>query len=149
MPPETEQIPQVAPSVPPALRPSFESSGARTSPDAAKPQAVPLAGSVAEAKSLLAAAEQAPTANTIEPGKPGTAEPEPERIHDEFARLRDDAGARRAFYDGLRYTVEQVRAGNGNARLPPKGWARFRPPSNRVSSHPAAPVHPPASPESR
>ena len=37
--------------------------------------------------------------------------PETQRIRVELERLRDDAGARRAFYDELRRTVEQVRAG--------------------------------------
>jgi hypothetical protein len=37
--------------------------------------------------------------------------PETQRIRVELERLRDDAGARRAFYDELRRTVEQVHAG--------------------------------------
>ena len=36
---------------------------------------------------------------------------ETQHIRVELGRLRDDAGARRAFYDELRRTVEQVRAG--------------------------------------
>ena len=36
---------------------------------------------------------------------------ETQHIRVELERLRDDAGARRAFYDELRRTVEQVRAG--------------------------------------
>jgi hypothetical protein len=34
-----------------------------------------------------------------------------QRVRDELSRLRNDAGARRAFYDELRRTVEQVRPG--------------------------------------
>ena len=37
--------------------------------------------------------------------------PETQRIRVELERLRNDAGARRAFYDELRRAVEQVRAG--------------------------------------
>jgi hypothetical protein len=37
--------------------------------------------------------------------------PEAQRIRVELERLRDDVGARRAFYDELRHTVEHVRAG--------------------------------------
>ena len=37
--------------------------------------------------------------------------PETQRIRVELERLRDDAGARRAFYDELRLTLEQVRTG--------------------------------------
>ena len=33
-----------------------------------------------------------------------------QRVQDELSRLRSDAGARRAFYDELRRTVEQVRS---------------------------------------
>ncbi len=37
--------------------------------------------------------------------------PEPPCVRDELKRLRNDADARRAFYDDLRGTVERVRAG--------------------------------------
>jgi hypothetical protein len=36
---------------------------------------------------------------------------DPQRIRNELDHLRNDAGARRAFYDELRRTVEQVRSG--------------------------------------
>jgi hypothetical protein len=36
---------------------------------------------------------------------------ETQRIRVELEHVRDDAGARRAFYEELRRTVEQVRAG--------------------------------------
>jgi hypothetical protein len=37
--------------------------------------------------------------------------PETQRIRVELERLRNDVGARRTFYDELRCTVEQARAG--------------------------------------
>jgi hypothetical protein len=56
------------------------------------------------------------------------AEPEAKRI--ELNRLRDDAVARRAFYDELRGTVEQVRSGrrDEDSKNPPSShpvWRRF------------------------
>jgi len=54
----------------------------------------------------------APVAPVAKPATIDTApDPEALRIRDELKRLHDDAEARRAFYDDLQRTVEQVRAG--------------------------------------
>jgi soluble lytic murein transglycosylase-like protein len=57
-------------------------------------------------------------------------DPEAVRIRDELKRLRDDAEARRAFYDDLRRTVERVRSGElheGSRKSGPTGIEPRRP----------------------
>jgi hypothetical protein len=53
--------------------------------------------------------KQAPQAKADQPAN--SLDAEAQRIQDEFARLREDTGARSAFYNNLRDTVERVRAG--------------------------------------
>ena len=65
-------------------------------------------------------------------------------MQDEFARLREDAGARRAFYDDLLGTVERVRAGMRNEGSPEEKWVKFQPvehPTAQTSSPPVSPPH--------
>jgi hypothetical protein len=62
-------------------------------------------------RSSAAAHGHAPKPNALLHDESNAAEPEAQRIQVELKRLRNDAGARRAFYDELRRTVEQVRAG--------------------------------------
>jgi len=69
------------------------------------------------------------------------AEPEAKRI--ELNRLRDDAVARRAFYDDLRGTVEQVRSGqrDEDSKNPPTSrpvWRRFHGASGEPANPPPA-----------
>jgi len=79
-------------------------------------------------------------------------EPEAKRV--ELNRLRDDAAARRAFYDELRGTVEEVRAGrrdedSKNSQSSRPVWRRFlRAPAENPSPPPAKESKEPAKAES-
>ncbi len=77
-------------------------------------------------------------------------DPEAQRIQNELTRLHDDTEARRAFYDDLRRTVQQVRAGiNNNTELDePKVAAPRREPSSS-DENPGEPSYPPSSREPR
>ncbi len=59
----------------------------------------------------MAAHEPTPTPNAMQRDGSNASEPAAQRVRDDLSRLRNDAGARRAFYDELRRTVEQVRSG--------------------------------------
>ena len=70
-----------------------------------------------------------------------TSAAEPEAKRAELNRLRDDAAARRAFYDELRGTVEEVRAGqrDEDSKNPPSPrpvWRRFH---GASGGHPSSP----------
>ena len=100
----------------------------RKSRQPVNPQTAPPASSIRVAKVLPAAAVgQAPKANADQPDSSNSADPEAQRVQDEFARLREDAGARRAFYDDLLGTVERVRAGMRNEGSPEEKWVKFQP----------------------
>ena len=78
-----------------------------------------------------------------QPDASNAADPEAQRVQDEFARLREDAGARRAFYDDLLGTVERVRAGMRNEGSPEEKWVKFQPvehPTRQTSSPPVSPT---------
>jgi soluble lytic murein transglycosylase-like protein len=82
----------------------------------------------------------APNANPY--GDSNPPDPEAQRIQDELSRLRDDAGARQAFYDELRRTVEQVRSGlrDEDSKNPPSSgpaWHRFHDASGEAPNPPA------------
>jgi hypothetical protein len=64
-------------------------------------------------------------------GYPSAPDPEARRIQDELERLRDDAGARRAFYDDLLRTVESLCAGRLDEDLTGRG---------SVAPHPNSPA---------
>jgi hypothetical protein len=72
------------------------------------PPALAHSGHVAPVTSA-ALVKQTPGAKADQPAN--SPDPEAQRIQDEFARLRQDTGARSAFYNDLRDTVERVRAG--------------------------------------
>jgi soluble lytic murein transglycosylase-like protein len=110
-----------------------------------KPQAAPPARSVRVTKGIPAASvEQAPKANAPQPGHSNSPEPEAQRIEDEFARLRVDAGARRAFYDDLLGMVERVRAGMRDETSAEEKPVWFQPaarPPGKTSTEPVNPPH--------
>jgi len=101
----------------------------RTTPPPAKS---PLPASQAEAKNQAGTEPWAATP---------VAEPEAKRI--ELNRLRDDAVARRAFYDELRSTVDQVRSErrDEDSKNPPTSrpvWRRFHGASGEPPNSPPA-----------
>jgi soluble lytic murein transglycosylase-like protein len=61
--------------------------------------------------------------------------------------LREDAGARRAFYDDLLGTVERVRAGMRNENSPEEKWLPFQPADRQSHQTLTEPVNPPRMPE--
>ena len=91
-----------------------------------------------------AAVAQAPPANTHQPDFSNSPDPEAQRIQDEFERLREDADARRAFYDDLLGTVERVRAGMRDENSAEEKPVSFQPaarPSGKTSIEPVIPSH--------
>lgn len=99
-----------------AAKPTWHSGPASTPPEteiiARFPSAVPPARSIrATAGIAVATVKQAPKTNTGQPVHLLTANPEAQHIQDEFARLRQEEAARRAFYNELLSTVDRVRAG--------------------------------------
>jgi hypothetical protein len=115
MPLETEVVPPHGVRVPPTVRaqPAAPLPDARTS--AAKP---------ALSAKVTLPARRPPVATTSEsihrdPPPPRAAPVDPNRqALEEMRRLREDPDARRAFYDHLHRTVEQVRAGAPPTRQP-------------------------------
>ena len=112
---------------------------------AVNPHAAPLARSVRNTTATLAASvEQVPKANTDQAEASNSPDPESQRIQDEFVRLRQDAGARRAFYEDLLGTVERVRAGMRDENLAEEKPVSFQPaarPSGKTSVEPVTPPH--------
>jgi hypothetical protein len=109
-----------------------------TKPSAATPagSGVATGGTPASAHALT----PTPNANLHEDSNPP--DPEAQRIQDELSRLRDDGGARHAFYDELRRTVERVRAGlrDEDSKNPPPShgaWHKFRNASGESPNPPA------------
>jgi len=108
-----------------------------------KPRTAPPARSVRVTKGIPAASvEQAPKANAPQPEGSNSPNPEAQRIQDEFARLRVDAGARRAFYDDLLGTVERVRAGTRDENSAEEKPVSFQPASPRPGKTSTEPVNP-------
>jgi hypothetical protein len=110
-----------------------------------KPQAVSPARSVRVTKDIPAASRvQAPTPNTDQSGYSKSSDPEPQHTQAEFARLREDAGARRALYDDLLGTVERVRAGKGDENSAEEKPVSFQPAARvpgKASNEPYNPPH--------
>jgi hypothetical protein len=104
---------------------------------------VPSSGSGFAARRVPAYAQAlTPTPNPNLHDASNPADPEAQRIQDELSRLRDDAGARSAFYDELRRTVERVRAGlpDEDSKNPPPPravWHRFHDASGEPRNTPA------------
>jgi soluble lytic murein transglycosylase-like protein len=110
-----------------------------------KPQAVPPARSVRVTKDIPAASRvRAPTPNTDHRDTSKSPDPKAQHIQPEFARLREDAGARRAFYDDLLGTVERVRAGTRDENSAEEEPVSFQPaarPPGKTSTEPFNPPH--------
>jgi hypothetical protein len=90
-----------------------------------------------------AAKEQAHTANADHPGYSNSPDPEAQRVRDEFARLCEDTGARRAFYDDLRGAVERVRAGMRDENSAEEKLVSFQPAARPSRQTYVEPVNPP------
>jgi hypothetical protein len=89
---------------------------------------------------------QVPKAKTDQADASSAADPEAQRVQDEFARLRTDAAARRAFYDDLLGTVQRVRTGTRDGNSAVEEPVSFQPaarPSGNISIEPVTPPHPP------
>ena len=142
---ETEIVPSRPPAAPPRLSTTLNSSAEQKKSAAVSPHAAPLARSVrASTGTPAAAVEQAPTADAHQPEYSNSPDPEAQRIQNEFARLRRDAAARRAFYDDLLGTVERVRAGMRDENSAEEKPVSFQPaarPSGKTSLEPVAPPH--------
>jgi soluble lytic murein transglycosylase-like protein len=124
---------------------SFNSSAKQKESAAVNAHAAPLARSVrATTGTPVASVEQVADANTHQPDSSNSPDPEAQRIQGEFARLREDADARRAFYNDLLGTVERVRAGRGDENSVEEKPVSFQPatrPSGEPSLEPVTPPH--------
>jgi hypothetical protein len=111
-PPQTEIVPLPREAPPPAKSLLLGVPAEGKKPDIAKPGAGTLADSGSNTVQPVATfQEPAPTLNATQRDSSGAPLPEPQRIRNELDHLRNDTGARHAFYDELRRTVEQVRSG--------------------------------------
>jgi hypothetical protein len=114
MPPETEVVPPHPSSVPPPVRAvTLNVQGGQKGMMGVAP------GSRPSADSTLAARSAAPFKSAVATidethSYPSYVDPE-KRARGELNCLRDDPGARQAFYEDLRRTVERVRAGEKDA----------------------------------
>jgi hypothetical protein len=102
----------------------------------------PAGSGIATSRTPAAAHALSPAPNANPHIDSNPPDPEAQRIQDELSRLRDDAGARLAFYDELRRTVEQVRAGlpEEDSKKPPSShsaWHKFHHASGEVPNPPA------------
>ena len=145
-PPQTELVlpPREAP--PPAKSALLTGQAEAKTPAVMEPSAVTHAGSGFLTRHPSAAAhEPASTADIIRHNDSNVSDPEAQRIRDELNRLRNDAGARRAFYDELRRTVERVRAGlpDEDSQNP----ASPRPAASQSPDTSGEPPNPPAADE--
>ena len=141
-PPQTEVVLPPSQAPPPAKSPLLGAQAEGRKPTVTKPWVRTPAGSgFATSRTPAAAHELTPTQNANSYDS-NPSDPEAQRIQDELSRLRDDAGARHAFYDELRRTVEQVRAGlrdedSKNPPSPHPGWHRFHDASGEPPNPPA------------
>ena len=142
-PPQTEVVLPPSQAPPPAKSPLLGAQVEGKKPAVTKPRAVtPAASGFATRRTPAAAHELTPTPNANPYDDSNPRDPEAQRIQDELSRLRDDAGARSAFYDELRRTVEQVRAGlrEEDSKNPPSSgpaWHRFHDASGETPNPPA------------
>ena len=142
--PQTEVLLPPSQTPPPAKSPLLGSQVEGKKRTVTEPWAVTPAGSgFAAGRTPAAAHALAPAANANPHDNSNPPDPEAQRIQDELSRLRDDAGARQAFYDELRRTVEQVRTGqrdedSKNPPSAPPAWHRFHGASGEPSNSPAA-----------
>jgi len=111
-PPQTEFVAPPPEAPPPAKSLLLRGQAEPEKPVGTKPLDVtPAASGLHPRRSSASANEPACASNAVLRDDPNAPDPEARRIRVELNRLRDDAGARRSFYDELRRTVEQVRAG--------------------------------------
>ena len=148
MPPETVVIPPRPPSAPPRVAASRDLhvvAHPSVPPSLRPPQ---LARAVhLQARFVPVAAVQTAQMKTAQPEPATTADPEAQRVQDEFARLRNDAAARRAFYDDLLGTVERVRAGARDDNAVEEKPVSFQPASRPVDVPSVEPINPPQLPK--
>jgi hypothetical protein len=137
LPPETEMVPSRPPASPPRAVATLGPSTQKTNLAARKSQ---LATSQL-VKSVPAPAEgQGSKSTSDQPEAARSAGSEAGRVQAEFTRLRDDAAARRAFYDDLLGTVERERS-----RLQETGSPEDKPVTSEHAGHPNPTQPPPTS----
>ena len=125
-PPQTEVVPPPPEAPPPAKSPLLQGQAEGKKQAITKPSDVtPAASGFLPGHPSAPSNETASTAKAAVHDDPNAPSPEAQRIRVELNRLRDDAGARRAFYDELRRTVDQVRVskqdeGSQNLVSPPQ-----------------------------
>jgi hypothetical protein len=121
MPLETEVVPPHPSPVPPAVRAQTLSvQGEQKAKTGEEPARRPSAGStLAAMRTTAAPLKSVVTTNNESRHDSGYVDPE-KRALDELTHLRANPGSRQAFYDDLRHTVEQIRAGgkDENAKNP-------------------------------
>lgn len=112
MPLETEVVPPHPSSAPPTVRPQKLSvQGDQKAKVEEEPVRRSSAGQTLEA-TRTSAAPLKPEVTTVDESRHYRVYVDPEkRAVDELTRLRANPGARQAFYEDLRHTVEKVRAG--------------------------------------
>ena len=109
---ETEVIPSRPPAAPPRTGALPGAQAKPKLPAVTNRPAAPGVGSAhVTAGTPAAAIVQATSTNPPQPEISNSPDPEAQRINDEFAGLRKDEAARRAFYNDMLKTVERVRAG--------------------------------------
>jgi hypothetical protein len=139
MPLETEFVPSHAPPAPPAYAKSNQSAKVNL------PAATPKRSVQATQNTAVASVKQAPAPKPDQRANPP--DPEAQRIQDEFARLRDDSGARNAFYNELLDTVKRVRADAGDENPAAEKLVSFQPPAPSSRKDFIEPPNPPRLPE--
>jgi soluble lytic murein transglycosylase-like protein len=124
---------------------SFNSSAKQKKLTAVNLQAAPPARSIRVTPGTPAApVEKSSKAGADQAESSNSPDPESQRILDEFVRLREDASARRAFYNDLLGAVERVRSGIRNENLVEEKPVSFQPatnPSGKISIEPVSPPH--------
>ena len=148
LPPVTEVIPARPAASPPRVSAARDSHTKVTALASANQHRTPATHPVRTATLATAATVQpAPKVNTNQPDAAAAVDPEAQRVQDEFARLRADAVARRAFYDDLLRTVERVRAGTQSESPVEEKPVSFQPVTPPPAKDLIEPVSPPRAPE--
>jgi soluble lytic murein transglycosylase-like protein len=123
----------------------LDSSAKLKAPATMNRPAAPAANPIRVAASTPAVTvAQTPTTKVQQPDATTPPDPEAQRVQDEFARLREDAEARRAFYADLLGTVQRVRSGTRDENQVVEKPVSFQPaarPSGETSLGPVNPAH--------
>ena len=142
-PPQTEVVPPPPDAPPRAKPPRLKGQAEERKPaDTKLPDETPAASDLLSKHSSASAAQEVSRADAALHNNPDAPGPEAQRIRVELNRLRNDAGARCAFYDELRRTVERVRAGQQDEGS--QNLASPRPAAPQSPDNPGKKPNPPA-----